>query len=332
MEIKNPFSLYDFLGYFIPGALSIYITMFFIRVFDYDLYQSVTSIAFGRVDLSIAFIIVSYALGHGINFLSSITIEKYSIWKNGFPSHYLLENSDNVYYSKKANQIKIFYLSQTTFLIQVNINKDPGFKDKKGYLKVRKLALFWRILLWLLILPITFTDYIIGTLGGINKYSTNPLCKVLADLIVEKIVILLDQLNINRDQHFDFHRIIQHYYYEKYNKHLKKFDNYIALYGFTRSLALICSISTMVFIITSLVQTNILIGSSYSIGILGKWIISLFLLTLSYIFYMAFAKFYRRYTLENFMCLVIDKDLITEQNSRYQKHIEDQLNIQILRQ
>ena len=89
MEYKNPFSFYDFLGYFIPGALFCYLFVlaFGAKVGDWiglDFFQGLS-----LFEQSIAFIIVSYVLGHIVNYLSTITIERYSIWSIGYPSKYI---------------------------------------------------------------------------------------------------------------------------------------------------------------------------------------------------------------------------------------------------
>jgi len=43
------------------------------------------------------------------------------------------------------------------------------------------------------------------------------------------------------DENKDIHRVIMHYCYENYKNHVPKYDNYVALYGFLRSLSLLLS-------------------------------------------------------------------------------------------
>ena len=44
----------------------------------------------GILEIYVPFILVAYASGHVLSFLSSIFVEKYSIWSVGYPSKYLL--------------------------------------------------------------------------------------------------------------------------------------------------------------------------------------------------------------------------------------------------
>ena len=84
MKVKNPFSLYDFLGYIIPGALALFIIFSICKVDE----QSGTTLPFDyinqfmaflrdktKIDLSkvvVPFVIVSYVLGHLFSYLSSV--------------------------------------------------------------------------------------------------------------------------------------------------------------------------------------------------------------------------------------------------------------------
>ena len=96
---KSPFSLYDFLGYFIPGALFCYL---FAIVFDIEeiKWLNIEFFLGLRVfDQSVAFTLFSYVFGHAINYLSTLTIEKYSIWSIGYPSKYLFGVKPECYFT-----------------------------------------------------------------------------------------------------------------------------------------------------------------------------------------------------------------------------------------
>jgi hypothetical protein len=78
---QNPFSLYDFLGYLIPGSTLIYL---FIIIENWtnnkvennleSIFSYVSKYNFQEIFF---FIIISYAIGHLLSFISSVTIEKY---------------------------------------------------------------------------------------------------------------------------------------------------------------------------------------------------------------------------------------------------------------
>ena len=82
---KNPFSLFDFLGYLFPGALGLFLIYFISKVESIEsitsLYNEVKTI---RIPLSfedtILMTIVSYVLGHLVAYISSLTVEQFSIW------------------------------------------------------------------------------------------------------------------------------------------------------------------------------------------------------------------------------------------------------------
>jgi len=282
MEINKHFSVYDFLGYFIPGALTIYAGCYYSWTI-LESTQLITNLKddFGSISLSIAFVISAYTLGHAINYLSSISIEKYCIWMFGYPSSYLLnEHTEGYFKSKKICE---------------------EYKDSYW------LSKSWRSALFILILPVSILDLILGLLLKLRFLYTNPLDDKLVNIIKSKKKQLLLKLKIQTDNEspqkpFDFHRIINHYYYEKCKGHVCKFDNYVALYGFTRSISFILCMIAWVNI--SLIVIPGFIESKAS-SIIETVVIA----CLSYIFFMAFLKFYRRYTLEGFMCLVIDETL-----------------------
>ena len=46
------------------------------------------------------FIIISYAIGHLLSFISSVTIEKYGNWKYGYPSKTVIGFEKNSYWTE----------------------------------------------------------------------------------------------------------------------------------------------------------------------------------------------------------------------------------------
>lgn len=270
---QNPFSLYDFLGYFIPGALLIYLYLF-IEYFNslngrFEFISFLKESDSPQIEKFLFFIIVSYALGHLINFTSSITIEKYANWIYDYPSKYLLNLVDERVFWKTLN--------------------------------------FRRILTVIFIFPIMILDLILGNIFNFKKYYTRKLDNFLIEIIRGKGLLLINQIfkDIEKtDQVFelrsyDFHRIFAHHTFENSKNHQFKLVNYVVLYGFLRSMSLISVIVFWFLIHIKFVECN-------------DNITYMHLLTtglISYIFFMAFMKFYRRYTLEGLMLIAIDKDI-----------------------
>lgn len=273
---QNPFSLYDFLGYFIPGASTIYL-IFIINFFksnnsfDLDLFLNILPNA--NTAGVLLFLIISYVLGHLISYVSSITVETYANWRYGYPSKYLL-NFTHAGYWKGA---KSFH------------------------------SIFWRILLLIFLLPMVTLDYILGLKFGFKNFYHKKLDPLLVKFIIDKTNQLLMYLGMDKDKYeegeandSDFFRIVMHYTYENSKTHQSKLSNYVALYGFLRTITLIFNILFIYITIHTLIFEKF----NYKIVI-----ILVFTFFLSYLFFMAFMKFYRRYTLEGFMILAIDKEL-----------------------
>lgn len=281
MVKQNPFSIYDFLGYFIPGALVIYLWLLVLKGKSSNLEEVILTISSDKsfhLDNFLFFIILSYSVGHLINFLSSITIEKYSTWKYDYPSKNLM-----------------------------NLSVNNKYWTGTGITK------FWKLVLYLILLPVTSLDYIIGELLKFKIVYTRKADDYIINSVKEKGKSLLNQLGtpISKTlREYDFHRIFAHYVYENSKNHQSKISNYVALYGFLRTLSLI-SVLTFWFLVYGICERTVeyYTFKEYwnNTNYLFKYI--LFIALISYVFFMAFMKFYRRYSLENLMLLVIDKDL-----------------------
>lgn len=289
MEEKNPFSLYDFLGYLFPGIFTI-LLFFIVRqsvvnpnytLFDCLHIHVISAIIqnFTKVNWYVAtvvFVVFSYITGHIIAFLSSITIEYLSCTMFDYPSFFLLGKVTN---SPWVN-----------------------FKNCSGVVKIccRWLVLFF---MW----PI---GLIIFLYPSIKDYIQKPLPTYLIDGINKKTEMLYNQLRIDVDKNDeevmkDFHRVIMHYVYLRVPGHKNKADNYIALYGFLRS---ICFVTMLFFDVVAFCALYTLryICMDFN-GCKVNWFI-LFVFTIGFlasiILYFAFMKFYRKFTLENFMALL----------------------------
>lgn len=277
---QNPFSVYDFLGYLIPGSLVIYAYL----VIDYlkknslfDVSEFIENFSNVKLEGIFFFIILSYTIGHLISFASSITIEKYANWKYSYPSKYLLDIEYKGYWKSSQN-----------------------WKD-----------IVWRISMIFTLFPCVFFDWIFGQLLGFKRFYTKSLDVFLQDMVVSKANRLINQLGLEKlekpekydngkGNDFDFHRIITHYAYENSKNHQAKMSNYVALYGFLRTLSLIFNFLAIYFFI----RVFFFLEFNLNNGII------LFVLSgISYLSFMAFMKFYRRYTLEGLMIIVIDKEI-----------------------
>ncbi len=303
MNKQNPFSLYDFLGYLIPGALAIYavLTINYIdksAEFNLDLFID----KFSKVNLEnvFVFVITAYSLGHLLSYISSITIEAYANWMYTYPSKYLLRKEQD--------------------------NQDEGRRHsywKKPFLKNWKYN-FWRSILLILLLPCVVLDFILGQSLGFKTLYRKAIDPFLRDAILYKVIALTDKLGltdragnnaIDIEKH-DFHRIVSHYTFENAKQHQFRMVNYVALYGFLRNSCLIFNVLSWLFAV-QLARDF----SHHQVLSRAKTILLLALVCSTYIAFMAFMKFYRRYTLEGLMLLVVDESIIPKVNFRVKENV-----------
>jgi hypothetical protein len=114
----------------------------------------------------------------------------------------------------------------------------------------------------------------------------------------------------------DYFRSVYHYVIENYPAHIASIKNYVALYGFLRTITFIMTmlfwlgVVKMGFVIYRLMNCQTPIESIdwmkfnfITVFIAITWIAS-------YVFFMAFAKFHRRYSLEVLMALASNYDVL----------------------
>lgn len=293
---KNPFSIYDSMGYLFPGVLcSVFIYLAFhfegdmsklTDVAQLKIALSNTSTGFD-LDKSIMFIVFSYLLGHIVSYMSSQTIEQFAIKVFDYPSVYLLEE----------RQMDYGQLWKNYFYTQDNSSCNIHRKAKIIFKFILKLIIF------ILVFPISLSVFTFGYFCGLNDWVVRNLDKFLIDAIKTKQYILANRLDISHpdvnDKKCDYHRIIQHYVYLNIPNSQKKTDNYIALYGFLRCISLIFAIVFDVVFVNSLmaIDTNTELNPWLCILLVSLYFIS-------YLTFLGFMKFYRRFTLENYMTLL----------------------------
>lgn len=269
MNIKqNPFSFYDFLGYFTPGAMLLYLVAYFSKSVWPEaptLHELAERAGLEKAEAYVPFVLFAYAIGHIISFTSSVTIERYSLWAMGYPSKYLL-----------------------------GVPRSGYFHTDK-HLLLRSAI---RSLVFVLILPISAMDLVFGRVLGMRELYAKPLDELLINLIRKKVWRLLTtQGEIDPSEHgqagdHDFFRFAYHHSVENAPNHLPKMQNYVALFGFLRNVSLL---SVFGFWLASFAVIK---------GFL-PWQVLLALALVSYLCFMAFVKFYRRFCLEALMATAV---------------------------
>lgn len=75
-RLQNPFSVYDFLGYLIPGALAVYAGLIIFSTNDVGWSKVFKSYGLNRPVMIFPLTIGSYVAGHIVSYLSSVSLEK----------------------------------------------------------------------------------------------------------------------------------------------------------------------------------------------------------------------------------------------------------------
>lgn len=299
---QNPFSLYDFLGYLIPGSTLIYAYLIIEKwsdnKSDFSLEKVLTSLSNSDFQDIFFFVIIAYSLGHIISFVSSITIEKYGNWRYGYPSKTVIG------YEKKS-----YWVMETEPSTSLT---DKFLYESDGTKKSRRQKNIGRFILTLFILPLFLIEYLVGIKLNFKNFYSKGLDPYLMDSIKEKTIFLLNSIKNDSNNSItesklktiDFNRIVHHYAFENSKEHQFRMVNYVALYGFLRNLVLTFIFAFWFYFIISIKTIDFDLSINWKM--IG-W--NLLIMVMSFISFMAYMKFYRRYTLEGLMLIVVDKEI-----------------------
>jgi hypothetical protein len=264
MKSLSPFSFYDVIGYLLTGFTAVFL---YDLLGNWSMYMAIKELSL-QSELNYAFVIVtSYLVGHIISFISSFTVERMGLIVYGNPSQYLRNFIPPKWYNHFMNT-----------------------EDKHPFtVKLR------RAFLLCILLPLTAFDIIIGGLLGMRYYYTKPFDNTLRKLINIKIKKIYEHGLLEENDHRgtlyaftrneDWFNPLYHYLIDKSERHFQRTQNYIALYGFTRNLALI----GVVFFWTYFCKD---FGPYLD---LKKLCFLLLIGFVTYVFYMAYLKFYKKF-------------------------------------
>lgn len=292
MQINDkPFSIYDFIGYLIPGIFGIYSAVF---IFKYILYGSLSISIFPESEQDyneekIISIILFYIVGHLLSFFSSMSVEKYSVWTLGYPSEYL--------FNKRTK--KGFYKECFSY---------EDIISKGAFLRLI-CRLIIRSIVWLLLLPVAIGDFLARKIFRLHDLYARPFEDSLLVIVEKKCkkIIKKDFKNKKVDTTGDTFRIIYHYSIEKSINHINKMQNYVALYGFTRTLSFIGCImfwECIMLILYKYIMIKDILMFSYLFFIRYGFILFL-IFFITFFLYWDFNKFYRKFSMEAYLGAVV---------------------------
>lgn len=322
MDEKNPFSLYDFLGYFFPGCLALFIIFTICKTNEVycdfvpsDYVNTFMDFLRGTEKLDLLrmllpFIVVAYVLGHLISYLSSLIVEYFTTRTLGYPSAFLLHKTDgkskDKFWKDCSKEYNIFKCKRFKCLRERLVNVCRFVWTNK-----KDVKMYMRILIFFLLLPVTILILYSGPISKtLVDFITRPQDSYTVNCIKKKLYDLASKINIEKpfNLDFDYHRIVMHYVYLHYPACQKKADNYVALYGFLRCTALILCLFTDFIVIMGVIS---ILHALFNGIVYISWpsIILIVCLWLSSIVsYLGYVKFYRRFTLENYMTLLAEGD------------------------
>lgn len=269
----NPFSLYDFLGYFLTGFLCLYLLNFGISsdLLHSDFLLSIKAkyIIHEQSEFDFIFVIIlCYITGHILSFISSITIEQYNVFVYKYPSQSLLNKKN----------------SKASF-------NDFFKSDFFGQYRVKNLL---RLCLLLLLFPLVLMDLFFGHLLGFKHYFSRSINESLIPLVDKKLAKVystrfLEETDHENETHTvdEYFLPVYHFLIDRSEVHHTKTQNYVALYGLLRNMTLL--MVALSWLLAFSFNTNEILLSVYLI---------LSSLCVTYIFFLGYLKFFRRFSKE----------------------------------
>jgi hypothetical protein len=232
------------------------------------------------------FIILAYTMGHILSFLSTLTIENFTVWMFGYPSKNLLDiNRPARYFEKKM--------------------KNPNTVNWA----VTLLSYTLRLLLAVFLAPITLLSITIGKLLDLNKsVYTKKIGEPYIELIKEKIIkrfhLLDPNLTLDFNKH-DYNKLLIHHSYDVNASHQPKLMNYVALYGFLRVISFILNILSMYLLFDVFYISDEKLIIDFHQNFSTQFITITISAFGTYVSYLGYLKFYRRYSQENLMIMLL---------------------------
>lgn len=290
---STPFSFQDFLGYLIPGGffifgLGIVHQSAFVNFELQSAFKIVAGFYHNTSPTGITFmVIMAYITGHFLSYISSMTIEKYSEWTIGYPSRYIFEIN-----RLPSWQMGYYLYFKRYFnpLIVNNRNADEVRNAAKLSIKAQ------RLLVAIFLFPIS-SILVLLVLAGMNDTFKKGVMPELAVILKKKADKKLKSLGLPKKNsnlyHGELFKLLYHYVIENKPQHRVKMHNYQALYVYTRTIAL----SFVVFFwATIIIHHKCFCSGMY-------WFTILIIAIFASLFYMAFVKFYRKFTIEGYMAI-----------------------------
>lgn len=281
---RLPFTVYDILGYFVPGSFMTWVFVSYIHPNDLvklsDLINNdIIENSIINQSLSIfIFFVISFLVGHIIAFLSSITVEKLVICYFGYPSKTLLVDQK----------------------IKGPIKHRTAIRNIIDNIKNARVVII-HIFMFPLV-PVVWFLILTGWHSIVIKTLPNSIAKMIQDKFEKVTEYSIDPETSEKNW------FIYICYYVINNNASASFRmyNYVTVYGFLRSFCFI-------FVVFSFISFKNSFYSLYHIYYYGIFIynydadylkVFFIFMIISSMLFCAFIKFYRRYSEEAMMAFI----------------------------
>ena len=284
---RLPFTIYDIIGYLAPGAVTTWLTVVllkwthsklhtYIGIHINDIVIFADNAFLNNAGIGIAFLALSYVVGHVVSYLSAYFVEGLVTYDFGYPSFYLMASDET---------------DRDTY-IENRRKKHTFCKSLLIYIALFPVVIFHKIFFYKII-----------------NAQLKPLIEPIRDKIRTRFArseIGGKELCVKKNE--AWFRVIEATIKNNFPEADYRMYNYVVIYGFVRSFCLIFNIIPWSLFIIFLIC---LLGGEWenNYHFLPPLIAFVISILLSFILYLAFIKFFRRYsqeTLEAFATLNLD--------------------------
>lgn len=276
---RLPFTVYDIIGYLIPGAAFLLFASFHFQssLLKLDLADVASPVAALTIFFVTA-ILVSYLLGHILSLIASETLEKLTLGFVGYPSEYLLRERE---YSIVKSVGDAERLIETHMAICRNItNKEKALYFRfVCYLPFFILSIFFELLILFRLLP------------RLVKALESSASEIF-DLKFKSVFGFERREAANSR---DWFALVEYYVFHHSGASASRMYNYVTIYGFCRNMSLVLYLGGLLLAVHFFWMNGEIRFLAWATV---SWISSFVLL-------LAFLKYFRRYSYEAIMNFLV---------------------------
>lgn len=206
-------------------------------------------------------------------------------WTLGYPSSYLFDKHDELGYFK--------------------ICKEYDLEHKFGSILRSITRGLIRIIVLIILFPVFIGDFLVRKVCRLHDMYARPFENSLLMIVEENEKKILEKYTTaDSDSTGDTFRLIYHYAIEHSSNHLSKMQNYVALYGFTRTLTFIGCLLFWEWIILHVIKGG-RVNSLCMILTYKNFLILFGIFFITFFLYWDFNKFFRKFSMEAYLGAIV---------------------------